>query len=324
MTRLTLHPWGNEIASHQFYLEAWRGFGFTFETLRSLAEEKTLSIPLNAIKQHLIMRKAFISSKTRRKNFKAKVQKSYTFDLNSLGYWLDTLSLELLVSKNNFFIFFFFSLLITIETLVAACLAMFTTRNESGWSARCSASTCFGDGSRGNHKWIRNCHTADVQVISCRCCVCQFALTLISITRMVFASPKSIQATVTLLENLHIILEKTPQSDIRSEVLPLLFNSFESNTMQIQSAALVAVANVYEYVDELSIRRMVLPKIKTVFEKNQSDLKIMSNVLQCVERILDKLDKSQIIDEVLPMLYEIRLSDPEIILRVVRKYIFLF
>lgn len=141
---------------------------------------------------------------------------------------------------------------------------------------------------------------------------------------MVFASPKSIQATVTLLENLHIILEKTPQSDIRSEVLPLLFNSFESNTMQIQSAALVAVANVYEYVDELSIRRMVLPKIKTVFEKNQSDLKIMSNVLQCVERILDKLDKSQIIDEVLPMLYEIRLSDPEIILRVVRKYIFLF
>ncbi|CRL00270.1 CLUMA_CG013543, isoform A [Clunio marinus] len=138
--------------------------------------------------------------------------------------------------------------------------------------------------------------------------------------KMVFASPKSIQATVTLLENLHIILEKTPQNDIRSEVLPLLFNSFESNTMQIQSAALVAVANVYEYVDELSIRRMVLPKIKTVFEKNQSDLKIMANVLQCVERILDKLDKSQIIDEVLPMLYEIRLSDPEIILRVVHIY----
>lgn len=137
---------------------------------------------------------------------------------------------------------------------------------------------------------------------------------------MVFASPKSIQATVTLLENLHIILEKTPQSDIRSEVLPLLFNSFESNTMQIQSAALVAVANVYEYVDEQSIKRMVLPKIKTVFEKNQSDLKIMANVLQCVERILDRLDKSQIIDEVLPMLYEIRLSDPEIILRVVREY----
>lgn len=142
--------------------------------------------------------------------------------------------------------------------------------------------------------------------------------------RLVIAAPKSIQATVTLLENLHIILEKTPPSDIRAEILPLLFNSFESNTMQIQSAALLAVANVYEYVDEVSIRRMVLPKIKTVFEKNQSDLKIMANVLQCIERVLDKLEKSQIIDEVLPMLYEIRLSDPEIILRIVRKLSELF
>jgi hypothetical protein len=164
----------------------------------------------------------------------------------------------------------------------------------------------------------------------------------------VFAAPKSIQATVTLLgisnqedvhiftteinsveysinhshiENLHIILEKTPSNEVRTEILPLLFNAFESNTMQIQSAALLAVANVYEYVDEISIRRMVLPKIKTVFEKNQSDLKIMANVLQCVERVLDKLEKSQIIDEVLPMLYEIRLSDPEIILRIVRELI---
>lgn len=83
---------------------------------------------------------------------------------------------------------------------------------------------------------------------------------------------------------------------------------------------------------------MVLPKLKIVFEKNQNDLKIMANVLQCIERTLDKLDKlqvllflnyqnykslngkiRQIIDEVLPLLYDVRLSDPEIILRVVRK-----
>lgn len=54
------------------------------------------------------------------------------------------------------------------------------------------------------------------------------------------------------------------------------------------------MTNVYEYIDEVSIRRMVLPKIKAVFEKNQSDLKIMANVLQCIERTLDKLEKSQV------------------------------
>uniref|UniRef100_T1HSU9 Uncharacterized protein n=1 Tax=Rhodnius prolixus TaxID=13249 RepID=T1HSU9_RHOPR len=50
----------------------------------------------------------------------------------------------------------------------------------------------------------------------------------------VFSIPKSIQATVTLLENLHHILEKTPRNEIRNEVLPMLYNSFESTTIQVQ------------------------------------------------------------------------------------------
>ncbi|KAJ3660409.1 hypothetical protein Zmor_004859 [Zophobas morio] len=87
-----------------------------------------------------------------------------------------------------------------------------------------------------------------------------------------------------------------------------------------ESAALVAVTNVSEYLDETAIRRMILPKTKIIYEKNQSDLKIVSNVLSCVERTLDRLDKSQIIDEVLPLLYDIRLSDPQITLRVVNIY----
>ncbi|XP_058065791.1 SCY1-like protein 2 [Anopheles bellator] len=138
--------------------------------------------------------------------------------------------------------------------------------------------------------------------------------------KTVFVAPKSIQATVALLENLHIILEKTPRDDIRTEVLPLLFNALESTTIQVQSAALVAVTNVYDYLDDITIKKLVLPKLKAVFEKNQSDLKIMGNVLQCVERTLDKLDKSQIIDEVLPLLLEVRLTDPDIVVRVVNIY----
>ncbi|KAF4525794.1 hypothetical protein B566_EDAN002056, partial [Ephemera danica] len=115
-------------------------------------------------------------------------------------------------------------------------------------------------------------------------------------------------ATVTLLENLHIVLEKTPRDDIRAEVLPMLYNAFESTTLQVQ------------YLDEAAIRRMVLPKTKLVYEKNSGDLKIVLNVLLCLERTLDRLDRSMIIDEVLPLLWDVRLSDPEITLRVVNIY----
>nr|CAD7578129.1 unnamed protein product [Timema californicum] len=62
---------------------------------------------------------------------------------------------------------------------------------------------------------------------------------------------------------------------------------------------------------------MVLPKTKTVYEKNSGDIKIVGNVLSCVEKTLDRLDKSQIIDEVLPLLWDVRLQDPEITIRVV-------
>ncbi|KAF6201763.1 hypothetical protein GE061_004158 [Apolygus lucorum] len=136
----------------------------------------------------------------------------------------------------------------------------------------------------------------------------------------VFSIPKTIQATVTLLENLHHILEKTPRNEIRSEVLPMLYNSFESTTIQVQSAALVAVTNVSEYLDETAIRKMVLPKMKTVYEKNSNDLKLVLSVLACIEKILDRLERSQIIDEVLPLLWEVRLQDADVIVRVVNIY----
>lgn len=52
--------------------------------------------------------------------------------------------------------------------------------------------------------------------------------------RQIFAAPKTVQAAVTILENLHIILEKTPREEIKTEVLPMLYNAFDSPTIQVQ------------------------------------------------------------------------------------------
>lgn len=109
-----------------------------------------------------------------------------------------------------------------------------------------------------------------------------------------FAAPKSIQAMVTILENLHVIIEKTPLDETRSDVFPMLFNAFDSVTIQIQSAALVAVVMVAECLDDTSVRRILIPKIKMVFDKNPTDIKIVLLILQCIERILDKMEKSQV------------------------------
>lgn len=52
--------------------------------------------------------------------------------------------------------------------------------------------------------------------------------------RTLFANRKSVQGTVTLLENLHLILKKTPREYREKEVLRLLYESFVNSTTQVQ------------------------------------------------------------------------------------------
>lgn len=62
----------------------------------------------------------------------------------------------------------------------------------------------------------------------------------------------------------------------------------------MQNAAVVAVTNVYDNITEMSIKRLVLPKVKSVFEKNLNDPKIVQNVLICIESLMDRMDKTEV------------------------------
>ncbi|XP_025418019.1 SCY1-like protein 2 isoform X1 [Sipha flava] len=132
----------------------------------------------------------------------------------------------------------------------------------------------------------------------------------------IFNGPKHVPVQVILLENLHVILEKTPRDDIRKEVLPLLYTAFDFSDIEVQSTAVLAVTNVSQYMDDTAIRRMVLPKLKMVYETNPNDLKIILNILACLEIILHRLEKQQIIEDVLPLLWIVNQTDPEVIARI--------
>lgn len=47
-------------------------------------------------------------------------------------------------------------------------------------------------------------------------------------------SPKSVQASVTILENLHVILKKCQKDEVNNEIMPLLYSALDNNTNQIQ------------------------------------------------------------------------------------------
>ncbi|XP_022253725.1 SCY1-like protein 2 [Limulus polyphemus] len=147
----------------------------------------------------------------------------------------------------------------------------------------------------------------------------EYQTLILPMFRSVFGMPKSVQATVTLLENLDIIMRKTPKTDIKTDVLPMMYTAFDSTTPQIQSAALYALAQVADFLEENAVRKMILPRTKQVFDSH-SGTKVQANALICIEKVIDKLEKTDILDEVLPMLNKARLQDPTILMPVVRIY----
>ncbi|XP_043248550.1 SCY1-like protein 2 [Colletes gigas] len=135
--------------------------------------------------------------------------------------------------------------------------------------------------------------------------------------RLLFANRKTIQGTVTLLEKLHLILKKTPREYVRTEVLPMLYMSFESSNNQVQTASFVAVSNVTDYIDDEAVRNIILPKLLQAFEKNSVDCRILMNVIPC---IINRLEKQKVIDCILPMLFNVKLQEPEVVVQVVKIY----
>ncbi|XP_061730149.1 SCY1-like protein 2 isoform X2 [Cydia pomonella] len=133
-------------------------------------------------------------------------------------------------------------------------------------------------------------------------------------------SPKSVQASVTVLENLHIILKKCKKDEVNNEIMPMLYTALDNNTNQIQTSSLIAMQNVSDYIEDKALHGIVLGKVKVLLEKNQSDVKIISLILGFYEKILVRLERNHILEQVIPTLLSMRLSDPDIINRVVRLY----
>ncbi|RUS84700.1 hypothetical protein EGW08_007528, partial [Elysia chlorotica] len=137
--------------------------------------------------------------------------------------------------------------------------------------------------------------------------------------RAILANNKPVQATVYILSKLDIILSKSPQDEIKVEVLPFVFNTLDSSSLQAQEAALNAVAVIREHLDDNILRKVVLPKAKSLFFRS-SNVRIRINALTCIDHLLDSLDKMLILDNILPFLANISGQDPDVITCVVGIY----
>ncbi len=85
-------------------------------------------------------------------------------------------------------------------------------------------------------------------------------------------------------------------------------------------AAVSIIPAILDYFSEDIVRNQILPKTKSVYKQNGGDVKIVLAVLACISKILNKMDKMVIIEEVLPILFEVKLTDVNVLIRVLGEF----
>uniref|UniRef100_A0A1I8HG89 Protein kinase domain-containing protein n=1 Tax=Macrostomum lignano TaxID=282301 RepID=A0A1I8HG89_9PLAT len=146
----------------------------------------------------------------------------------------------------------------------------------------------------------------------------------------VLRRPKTAQVTLVLVEHSDVLVEKLDDSQVKGDLLPLVFTTLDSNSSSgqlidflpdpaTQEAALSSFVVLQDHIDDATLRKLILPKAKALFQKNKS-ITMKVGVLSCLERLMDRLDKMAILEDLLPFLLEIGFSDPDIYMAVLNIY----
>jgi len=76
------------------------------------------------------------------------------------------------------------------------------------------------------------------------------------------------QTTTYLLENVHVVLDKACEDDVRCDVIPLVVSGLDTDWTPCHSAAIAAVTVMRKFMDAGMMRRYVLPPVKILFSQS--------------------------------------------------------
>mgnify|MGYP001810556454 CR=1 FL=1 len=66
------------------------------------------------------------------------------------------------------------------------------------------------------------------------------------------------------LRNMSLILSKTPPTDIKEHILPMVCRALESDTLEIQDLCLTSLPSFASLLDAQSIKHLVIPRIRKI------------------------------------------------------------
>lgn len=137
--------------------------------------------------------------------------------------------------------------------------------------------------------------------------------------KAVFKLQKPIQILLITLRNMAMILSKTPPTDIREHILPLVCRALEADTAEIQELCLETLPSFTSLLDTQTVKHQLIPRIrKLCWESSAVSTKVCS--LVCIGKILEGLEKWVVLDDILPILEKITCRDSDVLMAILGIY----
>ncbi|KAL9714959.1 Protein kinase domain-containing protein ppk32 [Leucoagaricus gongylophorus] len=141
----------------------------------------------------------------------------------------------------------------------------------------------------------------------------QFASLVLSSLKPLFVIKEPPQNMLTLLDNLHLLQEKTERIVFREQVLPLVYNALESEHADVQERALKSVPDLCETIDYAEVQGVLFPRVALVFTKTKV-LTVKIATLATFLVMVKTLDTSSLTQKLVPLLAKIRTKEPAVMM----------
>ncbi|XP_046552387.1 SCY1-like protein 2 isoform X2 [Haliotis rubra] len=128
-----------------------------------------------------------------------------------------------------------------------------------------------------------------------------------------------VQISLIFLQNMSLLLSKTPQQDIKTHILPMIYRALEVDNPQIQELCLNIVPTFAELIEYSSLKNVIVPRIKKLCQST-STLTIRVNCLLCLGKLLEYMDRWYVLDEIIPFLPQIPSREPAVLMSILGIY----
>ena len=135
----------------------------------------------------------------------------------------------------------------------------------------------------------------------------------------IFQLLKPVQILIIMLKNMSLLLQKTPGTDIKEHILPMVCRALDAESVEVVELCLLTLPSFSSLIDAQSIKQLLIPRIRKLILESQT-ISVRVNSLVCVGKLLDNLEKWIVLDDVLPILEKVTMRESSVLMAILGIY----